>query len=196
MNGVDRCASRPPFDSGAPSQRHRGPGGAPGSSAAAHPHTRRASNIKTQEHQLQPTRDEMAALVGGENVVVIDHDDDIIRAGYANPEKDPAVITPALVRRAGAPRGAAETLRPIVGRNVVDWDQLEAIYAHVLYRQLAWVEGEEGAALITEPLFTSKVGPRSHPPSHKVPPPPHGVPVHTLTSSSSQSTRSTMTTSS
>lgn len=94
----------------------------------------------------------------GENIAVIDHDDDFIKAGYANPEREPGVITPSLVRRAAAAGGDddAAFLRPIVGRRVVDWDQLEAIYRDVFYRHMAWVEGDEGAALVTEPLFTSK----------------------------------------
>ena len=46
----------------------------------------------------------------------------------------------------------------LAGRRVVDWDQLEAIYHDILYRQMRWVEGDEGAVLVTEPLFTSKVG--------------------------------------
>jgi|AntAceMinimDraft_11_1070367.scaffolds.fasta_scaffold153978_1 hypothetical protein len=37
----------------------------------------------------------------GDNVAVIDHDDDFIRAGRANPERDPSIITPTLVRHTG-----------------------------------------------------------------------------------------------
>lgn len=88
-------------------------------------------------------------------MVVLDHDDDFIKAGYANPEREPGVVTPALVRRA-ADGDASALLRPIVGRRVVDWDQLESLYSAIFYRQLGWVEGDEGAALVTEPLFTSK----------------------------------------
>ena len=81
----------------------------------------------------------------GENVIVVDHDDDFVRAGYPIPERDP-LLQPSLVRRSGG--GDGELLRPVVNRRVVDWDQLESVYAHVFYRQLGWVEGDEGAALV------------------------------------------------
>ena len=96
----------------------------------------------------------MATTIG-DNAVVIDFDDDFIRAGYAVPEREPGVLQPALVRPAGSGAGG-ETVRPIRDRRVEDWDQLEAILADVFYRQCAWVKGDEGACLITEPLFTSK----------------------------------------
>ena len=96
----------------------------------------------------------MATTIG-DNAVVIDYDDDFIRAGYAVPEREPGVLQPALVRPAGSGAGG-ETSRPIRDRRVEDWDQLEAILADVFYRQCAWVKGDEGACLITEPLFTSK----------------------------------------
>ena len=47
-------------------------------------------------------------------------------------------------------------LRPVHERRVVDWDQLESVYAHIFYRQLGWIEGDEGAALVTEPILTSR----------------------------------------
>jgi actin-related protein 7 len=89
----------------------------------------------------------------GDNVVVIDHDDDFLRAGYCIPERDPQVVLPTAVRKPGA---GSEILRPIARRRVRDWDQLEALYAHAFYRQLGWVEGDEGAVLVSEPLFTSR----------------------------------------
>lgn len=98
----------------------------------------------------------------GDNVAVIDHDDDFIKAGYANPEREPPIVTPSMVRRAadaasdGGDAGGGEMLRTIAGRRVMDWDQLEAIYSHIFYRQMGWVVGDEGPALVTEPLFTSK----------------------------------------
>jgi hypothetical protein len=49
----------------------------------------------------------------GENVAVIDHDDDFIKAGYANPERAPGIITPSLVRSRA---DASTVLRAIVGR--------------------------------------------------------------------------------
>ena len=98
----------------------------------------------------------MATAIG-ENIVVIDHDDDFIRAGYANPEYGPGVLAPASVRLASdATSDAIPPTRVIVDRAVTDWDALEAIYRHIFYKQCGWIEGEEGAALITEPLFTSK----------------------------------------
>jgi len=41
----------------------------------------------------------MATTIG-DNAVVIDFDDDFIRAGYAVPEREPGVLQPALVRPA------------------------------------------------------------------------------------------------
>ena len=73
----------------------------------------------------------------------------------AVPEREPGVLQPALVRPAGSGAGG-ETSRPIRDRRVEDWDQLEALLADVIYRQCAWVKGDEGACLITEPVFTSK----------------------------------------
>ena len=96
----------------------------------------------------------MATTIG-DNAVVIDYDDDFIRAGYAVPEREPGVLQPALVRPAGSGAGG-ETSRPVRDRRVEDWDQLEALLADVFYRQCAWVKGDEGACLITEPVFTSK----------------------------------------
>ena len=95
----------------------------------------------------------------GENVIVVDHDDDFVRAGYPIPERDP-LLQPSLVRRSGG--GDGELLRPVVNRRVVDWDQLESVYAHVFYRQLGWVEGDEGAALVTEPEALSALSLPSH----------------------------------
>ena len=89
----------------------------------------------------------------GDNVVVVDYDDDFFKAGYCIPERDPQVVLPTAVRRPG---DGAETFRPIASRRVQDWDQLESLYAHAFYRQLGWVEGDEGAVLVSEPLFTSR----------------------------------------
>ena len=89
----------------------------------------------------------------GDNVVVVDYDDDFFKAGYCIPERDPQVVLPTAVRRVG---DGSETFRPIASRQVQDWDQLESLYAHAFYRQLGWVEGDEGAVLVSEPLFTSR----------------------------------------
>ena len=89
----------------------------------------------------------------GDNIVVVDYDDDFFKAGYCIPERDPQVVLPTAVRRPG---DGSETFRPIASRQVQDWDQLECLYAHAFYRQLGWVEGDEGAALVSEPLFTSR----------------------------------------
>lgn len=89
----------------------------------------------------------------GDNVVVVDYDDDFFKAGYCIPERDPQVVLPTAVRRPGE---GAEIFRPIASRQVQDWDQLESLYAHAFYRQLGWVEGDEGAVLVSEPLFTSR----------------------------------------
>lgn len=101
------------------------------------------------------SREAAMATTIGDNAVVIDYDDDFIRAGYAVPEREPGVLQPALVRPAGSGAGG-ESSRPIRDRRVEDWDQLEALLADVFYRQCAWVKGDEGACLITEPMFTSK----------------------------------------
>ena len=60
----------------------------------------------------------MATTIG-DNAVVIDFDDDFIRAGYAVPEREPGVLQPALVRPAGSGAGG-ETVRPIRDRRVED----------------------------------------------------------------------------
>ena len=93
----------------------------------------------------------MATAIG-DNVVVIDHDDDFVKAGYPIPDREP-LIAPNLVRRVG---DDGAPLRPVHERRVVDWDQLESVYAHIFYRQLGWIEGDEGAALVTEPILTSR----------------------------------------
>ena len=97
----------------------------------------------------------MATTIG-DNAVVIDYDDDFIRAGYAVPEREPGASFSLRWCDPRDPAPAGETSRPIRDRRVEDWDQLEALLADVFYRQCAWVKGDEGACLITEPMFTSK----------------------------------------
>jgi actin-related protein 7 len=94
----------------------------------------------------------------GDNVVVIDYDDDFVKAGYCIPERDPQVVLPSAVRSPGS----SHVARPIHRRQVQDWDQLETLLAHVFYKELGWTVGDEGAVLMSEPLFTSRADRERH----------------------------------
>ena len=101
--------------------------------------------------------------MGDPSVVVIDVGSYETKAGWANPEKDPPVVTPTAVRvrdaggDEGRPSVSGETHRPVQRRVVRNWDEVEALWNYVLYDQLAWVAGEEGSVLVAEPLFNSRV---------------------------------------
>ena len=98
----------------------------------------------------------MAAPIG-DNVVVIANDDDFLTAGYCIPERLPQVLLPTAVRTPGG-----DISRPIQGRQVIDWDQLETLYAHAFYKQLGWIVGDEGAVLMCEPMMTSRADRERH----------------------------------
>ncbi|KAF8059415.1 ARP7 [Scenedesmus sp. PABB004] len=89
-----------------------------------------------------------------ENPVVIDLGSESIKAGYAHAvpsEGEPRIVTPSLVAVAGGRR------RRVIERGAVaDWDGLDATLHHLLYEQLGWAPGSEGAALFVEPLLVGK----------------------------------------
>lgn len=92
---------------------------------------------------------------------VIDVGSCVIRAGSANPEEPPPVVTPACARDGASSRGAGGGLGPSVAAlrrgSVASIDALEAVLEYALYDQLGWEYGDEGNVLLAEPLMTSKV---------------------------------------
>lgn len=98
--------------------------------------------------------------------VVLDGGSESMRAGYANPEAPPPVVTPTAVRVLGEGEQAGSDLGdPYAGGlarcyergRVADADALEAVWHHVLYEQLGWVHGEEGLVLLSEPALTGRL---------------------------------------
>ena len=85
---------------------------------------------------------------------VIDVGSCVIRAGSANPEEPPPVVTPACARDGASSRGAGGGLGPSVAAlrrgSVASIDALEAVLEYALYDQLGWEYGDEGNVLLAE----------------------------------------------
>ncbi|KAM0936142.1 putative Actin family, ATPase, nucleotide binding domain-containing protein [Dioscorea sansibarensis] len=96
--------------------------------------------------------------------VVIDAGSKLLKAGFAAPDQDPALIIPTKMKRVieeGDPAGDISlseevTVDPIVRGFIKDWDAMEDLLHHVLYTGLGWEIGEEGQILFTDPLSTPK----------------------------------------
>ncbi|XP_068656813.1 actin-related protein 7 [Aristolochia californica] len=94
--------------------------------------------------------------------VVIDAGSKLLKAGFAAPDQDPALIIPTRMKRLvddGFPEGPIYedvSVDPVVRGFVRDWDAMEDLLHHVLYTGLGWEIGNEGQILFTEPLSTPK----------------------------------------
>ncbi|CAI5965983.1 unnamed protein product [Closterium sp. NIES-64] len=91
------------------------------------------------------------------------------KAGYANPDADPPVIIPnrfveapgerpasngASINESGA--AAGRVVGGVERGRVVDWGVMEDAWRYMLYEQMGWEEGGEGAVLLCEPILTPR----------------------------------------
>ncbi|WOL15337.1 actin-related protein 7 [Canna indica] len=96
--------------------------------------------------------------------VVVDAGSKLLKAGFASPDQDPALIMPTKMNRVledddgGDSSMVVEevTVDPVVRGFIRDWDAMEDLLRHVLYTDLGWEVGDEGQILFAEPLFTPK----------------------------------------
>ncbi|CAL9041251.1 unnamed protein product [Musa banksii] len=95
--------------------------------------------------------------------VVVDAGSKLLKAGFASPDQDPALIMPTKMKRVvedgdGGDASMIEevTVDPVVRGFIRDWDAMEDLLRHVLYTDLGWEVGDEGQILFAEPLFTPK----------------------------------------
>ncbi|KAJ8458901.1 hypothetical protein OPV22_031827 [Ensete ventricosum] len=95
--------------------------------------------------------------------VVVDAGSKLLKAGFASPDQDPALIMPTKMKRVvedgdGGDASMIEevTVDPVVRGFIRDWDVMEDLLRHVLYTDLGWEVGDEGQILFAEPLFTPK----------------------------------------
>ncbi|KAG1348012.1 actin-related protein 7 [Cocos nucifera] len=95
--------------------------------------------------------------------VVVDAGSKILKAGFAAPDQDPALIIPTKMKRMvedGEPADSSAVeevmVDPVVRGFIRDWDAMEDLLRHVLYTNLGWEVGEEGQILFTDPLSTPK----------------------------------------
>ncbi|GJP78840.1 hypothetical protein CLOP_g9107 [Closterium sp. NIES-67] len=101
--------------------------------------------------------------------VVVDCGSGTFKAGYANPDADPPVIVPnrfvAAPGESPATNGVGDSNsgegggRVVVGverGRVVDWGVMEDAWRYMLYEQIGWEEGGEGAVLLCEPILTPR----------------------------------------
>ncbi|CAL9135528.1 unnamed protein product [Musa textilis] len=95
--------------------------------------------------------------------VVVDAGSKLLKAGFASPDQDPALIMPSKMKRVvedgdGGDASMIEevTVDPVVRGFIRDWDAMEDLLRHVLYTDLGWEVGDEGQILFAEPLFTPK----------------------------------------
>ncbi|XP_008804695.1 actin-related protein 7 [Phoenix dactylifera] len=95
--------------------------------------------------------------------VVVDAGSKLLKAGFAAPDQDPALIIPTKMKRVledGEPADGSAVeevmVDPVVRGFIRDWDAMEDLLHHVLYTNLGWEVGEEGQILFTDPLSTPK----------------------------------------
>ncbi|KAK8938514.1 Actin-related protein 7 [Platanthera zijinensis] len=96
--------------------------------------------------------------------VVVDAGSKLLKAGFAAPDQDPAMIIPTKMKRVVEDGDIDDssafeevTVDPVVRGFIKDWDAMEDLLRHVLYTGLGWEMGEEGQILFTDPLSTPKV---------------------------------------
>ncbi|KAG0456239.1 hypothetical protein HPP92_024027 [Vanilla planifolia] len=95
--------------------------------------------------------------------VVVDAGSKLVKAGFAAPDQDPALIIPSKMKRVVEDGDMGDSMvveelviDPIVRGFINDWDAMEDLLRYVLYSSLGWEIGEEGHILFTDPLSTPK----------------------------------------
>lgn len=96
--------------------------------------------------------------------VVVDAGSKLLKAGFAAPDQDPAMVIPTKMKCVVEDGDIEDssafeevTIDPVVRGFIKDWDAMEDLLRHVLYTGLGWEMGEEGQILFTDPLSTPKV---------------------------------------
>lgn len=94
---------------------------------------------------------------------MVDAGSKLLKAGFAAPDQDPALIIPTKMKRVVEDGDLSDSLAfeevtvdPVVRGFIKDWDAMEDLLHHVLYTCLGWEIGEEGQILFTDPLSTPK----------------------------------------
>lgn len=94
---------------------------------------------------------------------MVDAGSKLLKAGFAAPDQDPALIIPTKMKRVVEDGDLTDssslkefTVDPVVRGFIKDWDAVEDLLHHVLYTCLGWEIGEEGQILFTDPLLTPK----------------------------------------
>lgn len=94
---------------------------------------------------------------------MVDAGSKFLKAGFAAPDQDPALIIPTQMKRVAEDEEPGDGMAveevmvdPVVRGFIRDWDAMEDLLHHVLYTNLGWEVGEEGQILFTDPLSTPK----------------------------------------
>ncbi|KMZ62585.1 Actin related protein [Zostera marina] len=97
------------------------------------------------------------------DAVVVDAGSKLLKAGFAAPDQDPALVIPTKMERVVEDGDMVNSamfeevkVDPVVRGFIREWDAMEDLLHHVVYSQLAWEVGNEGNILFTEPLSTPK----------------------------------------
>ncbi|KAJ8627318.1 hypothetical protein MRB53_020625 [Persea americana] len=95
--------------------------------------------------------------------VVVDAGSKLLKAGFAAPDQDPALIIPTKMKRMLEDGDLTDSsmfedvsVDPVVRGFIKDWDAMEDLLHYVLYTGLGWEIGNEGQILFTDPLSTPK----------------------------------------
>lgn len=87
----------------------------------------------------------------------------LLKAGFAAPDQDPALIIPTKMKRMLEDGDLTDSslfedvsVDPVVRGFIKDWDAMEDLLHYVLYAGLGWEIGNEGQILFTDPLSTPK----------------------------------------
>jgi len=95
--------------------------------------------------------------------VVIDAGSSLLKAGYAVPDRNPAMVIPIKMRGILHDDQSADvevlediSVDPIVRGVIKNWDAMEDLLQYVFYSGLGWEVGNEGQVLFADPLLTPK----------------------------------------
>ncbi|RWR88713.1 actin-related protein 7 [Cinnamomum micranthum f. kanehirae] len=95
--------------------------------------------------------------------VVVDAGSKLLKAGFAAPDQDPALIIPTKMKRMLEDGDLTDSsmfedvsVDPVMRGFIKDWDAMEDLLHYVLYTGLGWEIGNEGQILFTDPLSTPK----------------------------------------
>lgn len=94
---------------------------------------------------------------------MVDAGSKLLKAGFAAPDQDPALIIPTKMKRMLEDGDLTDSsmfedvsVDPVMRGFIKDWDAMEDLLHYVLYTGLGWEIGNEGQILFTDPLSTPK----------------------------------------